>query len=226
MNFIPAPRRSRPPATNSATNSANHPGNGITLRQNRSSSHIIACKASAARQWNSRQRRKLIENHSFERHQLQYFIKFSIFELFRFHGTTPWSTSAPSLQIRFAIWCDQSKAIAEKTSGKIRLDQTNSQISRISGLNTRGVQKRFFMSIWPKHPGTGITLTANRSTNHMKIMHVGAARQWNSRQRRKFIENDSFRPHQRQLVGPSAWPRVGCEALSNSDLRHYVSKRN
>ena len=110
-------------------------------------------------------------------HQLQYFMKFSIFEIFLFHGTTTWSTSAPSLQIRFAIWCDQSKAIAEKTSGKIRLDQTNSQISRISGLNTRGPQKRFFMSIWPKHPGTGITLTANRSTNHMIITHVGAARQ-------------------------------------------------
>merc|ERR1712115_486594 len=31
-----------------ATNSPNHPGDGITLRQNRSSSHIMMCKASAA----------------------------------------------------------------------------------------------------------------------------------------------------------------------------------
>ena len=31
-----------------ATNSPNHPGNGITIRQNRSSSHIIICKANAA----------------------------------------------------------------------------------------------------------------------------------------------------------------------------------
>ena len=31
-----------------ATNSTNHPGDGITLRQNRSSSHIIICEASAA----------------------------------------------------------------------------------------------------------------------------------------------------------------------------------
>ena len=30
------------------TNSPNHPGDGITLRQNRSSSHIIICKANAA----------------------------------------------------------------------------------------------------------------------------------------------------------------------------------
>ena len=79
--------------------------------------------------------------------------------------------------IRFAIWCDQSKAIAEKTSGKIRLDQTNSQISRISALNTPGNSKRLFMSIWPKHPGTGITLTANRSKTHMILMYVSAARQ-------------------------------------------------
>ena len=107
--------------------------------------------------------KKIIENDSFRRDQRQYFMKFSIFEIFRFHGTTPWSNSAPSLQIRFAIWCDQSKAIAEKTSGKIRLDQTNSQISRISALNTPGAAKRFFMSIWPKHPGTGITLTADIS---------------------------------------------------------------
>ena len=69
------------PKTILATNSPNHPGDGITLRQNRSSSHIIICKASAARQWNSRQRRKFIENYSFRCHQRQYFIKFSIFEI-------------------------------------------------------------------------------------------------------------------------------------------------
>ena len=175
----------------------------------------------AARQWSSRQRKKIIENDSFKRHQRQYFMKFSIFEFFPFHGTTPCCTSAPSLQIRFAIWCDQSKAIAEKTSGKIRLDQTNSQISRISALNTPGNSKRFFMSIWPKHPGTGITLTTNRSTNHFIITHVGAARQWNSRQRRKFIENDSFRRHQRQYfikfsifeISGSMTPKLGLTKL-------------
>ena len=34
--------------TSFVTNSPNHPGDGITLRQNRSSSHIIICKANAA----------------------------------------------------------------------------------------------------------------------------------------------------------------------------------
>ena len=64
-----------------ARNSANHPGDGITLRQNRSLSHILMCKASAARQWNSRQRRKLIENQIFIRYQRQFFIKFWIFKI-------------------------------------------------------------------------------------------------------------------------------------------------
>ena len=59
-----------------AKNSPNHPGNGITLRQRRSTSHIIICEASAAKQWNSRQRRQIIENHTFRRHQRQYFMKF------------------------------------------------------------------------------------------------------------------------------------------------------
>ena len=69
----------------------------------------------------------------------------------------------PSLQ---AIWYNQSKAITETTSGKIRLDETNSQISRLSGLNPCGTQKRFFMSIFAKHPDTAITLTPNSSTIH------------------------------------------------------------
>ena len=65
-----------------ATNSPNHPGDCITLRRNRSSSHIIICKASAARQWNSRQGRKFIENYSFRRHQRRFFMKFWIFKIF------------------------------------------------------------------------------------------------------------------------------------------------
>ena len=108
-------------------------------------------------------RRKFIENHSFRRHQRQYFMKFSIFEYFRFHGTRPCCNSTPSLQIPFAIWCDRLKAIAQNNSGKIRLDQTNSQISRISAVCTSTVWKRFSMTIWAKHPGTGIILTADIS---------------------------------------------------------------
>ena len=70
------------PKTILATNSPNHPGDGITLRQNRSSSHIIICKASAARQWNSRQRRKIIEFNGFRCHQRHFFIKLSNFKIF------------------------------------------------------------------------------------------------------------------------------------------------
>lgn len=150
------------------------------------------------KQLNSRQRRKIIENDSFKRHQRQYCMKFSIFEFLRFHGTTPCSTSAPSLQIRFAIWCDQSKAIADKTSGKIRLEQTNSRLSTISGLNTRCAQTRIFHVKLAETPGTGITPIAKRSTNHMVIMQRERRKQWHSRQRREFIENDSFRRHKRQ----------------------------
>ena len=129
-----------------------HSGTGITLTANRSTTHMILMHVGASRQWNSRQRKKFIENHTFRCHQRQYFIKFSIFEFVRFHGTTPWCTSAPSLQIRFVIWCDQSKAIDEKTYGKILLDQTNSQISRILALNTTGAAKRFSCQFVPNTP--------------------------------------------------------------------------
>ena len=42
-------------------------------------------------------------SYSFRRHKRQYFIKFSIFEIFRFNGAPSWSTSAASLQIRFVM---------------------------------------------------------------------------------------------------------------------------
>ena len=84
-----------------ATNSPNHPGDGITLRQKRSSSH------------------------------------------FRLHDTKAWLYQAPALRICLAIWHHESKATCEKTMGKIRLDQTNSPISRNSRLNNPTALKRF-----------------------------------------------------------------------------------
>ena len=48
------------------------------------------------------------------------------------------------------------------------------------------------------HPRRGISLQAQRSTSHV-IDQRGAVGQWNSRQRRNFIEFDRQTAHQLQL---------------------------
>ena len=98
-------------------------------------------KRECRKQWNAQQRNQLIEFYSF-RHQLRnYCTKCSRFEIVRSHETTHWCNPAPSLQIRFAIWGDQPKAISEKTSGTLSRDQTSSQISRNTKLTTPKAQK-------------------------------------------------------------------------------------
>ena len=79
-------------------------------------------------------------------------MKFSIFEIFGFHDTTRCCKSQPSFQIRFAIWHHGSKGKDEKTCRKIRLGQTNSQISRNSRLNTPKILNPFSPRMRPITP--------------------------------------------------------------------------
>ena len=100
----------------------------------------------------SRQRTKFItlEHQTAQKHQ--FLVEISIFENFEFHDPTRGSKSAPSFQIRFAIWHHGSKGKTEKTCRKIRLGQTNSQISRNSRLNTARAQNPYVVCIRPNVP--------------------------------------------------------------------------
>ena len=89
---------------------AERPCTGIHLAEEPLYESYHHMRGERRKQWNSRQRIKFIENHSFRPHQREYFMKFSIFEFFRLHGKPPWSANSLSLQIRFAIWHHQSKA--------------------------------------------------------------------------------------------------------------------
>jgi len=68
------------------------------------------------------------------------------------------------LQIPFAIWCDQTKAIAEKHFRKNTVGPNEFTDFENFDFEHTPQPKRFFMLIYPKHPGTGTSLTANRST--------------------------------------------------------------
>ena len=85
----------------------------------------------------SRQRANLIDSDHQTVQKHQFLVKILNFKIFEFHDPSRGSESAPSFQIRFAIWHHGSKGKGEKTCRKIRLGQTNSQISRNPAVNTR-----------------------------------------------------------------------------------------
>ena len=127
------------------------------------------------KQCNSHQRRQFIQNDSFKCDQHQYCIIFLMFEIVRFHGTTPCSTSVPPLQMRFAIWCGQSATTTMKNLRKIRLGETNSQISKNSMLYNPNILQRFARPTWPKHHGTCKALASYRSTGLVITRKANAA---------------------------------------------------
>ena len=130
------------------------------------------------KQWNSCQGNKSIKHRTFRHHQRQFLIRFWIFRNFRVQYTGLCSHGFLPSRICWAIWHHESKATCEKTMGKIRLDQTNSPISRNSTLNNPMAQNAFCQKL-TQSLQTGITLRQNRSTIHIIIINVNAARHWN-----------------------------------------------
>ena len=78
-------------------------------------------------------------------------------------------------------------------------------------------------------PWLGITLRCNHSTNHLDWFRA-TARQWNSRQRRKFVILGGRTPHQLQLKAggkPSTWLPPGglAEWLQTKMPKQIIAKR-
>ena len=140
-----------------ATNSANHPGTGATLRTAALRIILVRDRRSAGPPIGPENMSRCSETASaanFCRY-LSSSEKSILQQQFQNLGVMEpkaWLEPAPSLRIRLAIWLHESKAVNPKTFRKIPVCQTNSPIWRSSSLNTPKILKCFWPRIRPITP--------------------------------------------------------------------------